>query len=310
MANILVTGGAGFIGSHVTDACIAAGHHVAVLDNLATGLRKNLHPDAVFYEMDLRAPEVTTLFEKERPEYVFHLAAQIDVRRSVEEPLFDAEVNILGSVNLLEQCIKHQTKKFVFASTGGAIYGEPEELPASENCPPRPQCHYATSKLSFEHYIELYHRLYGMAYCILRFPNVYGPRQRPDGEAGVCSILAGLMLEGKQPTLFGHGQPLRDYIYVGDIARACVLAIEKGDNTIINLGSGKGVSVRELFDLFKELLGYEGEPALADLRPGEVPQSYITGDRAAQLLGWRPEMDLREGLRRTAEFVRKDREGR
>jgi UDP-glucose 4-epimerase len=304
MARILVTGGAGFIGSHVVDAYLAAGHEVSVVDNLLSGKRENLNPQARFYEIDVRSDELAGVFEAEKPAYVTHLAAQIDVRRSVADPRFDADINILGGINLLENCVKHQVKKFLFSSTGGAIYGEPETLPASEECPPNPQCHYAASKLSFEHYIRLYHSLYQLRYTILRFPNIYGPRQSPEGEAGVCSILTGLMLEGKQPTLFGHGTPERDYVFVGDIARGALLALDKGDNMIINLGSGKSATVQNLFDILKDLTGYVGEPMLKPLRMGEVQRVFITGDRAAEVLGWRAETTLREGLRQTVEHIR------
>lgn len=305
MAKILVTGGAGFIGSHVVDAYIEAGHQVVVVDSLLTGRRENLNPRAAFHELDIRDKAMGGLFEREQFDVVNHLAAQIDVRRSVNEPLFDADINIGGGIHLLELCRTYGVKRFIFASTGGAIYGEPEELPASENCRPKPECQYATSKLSFEHYVELYHRLYELTYCVLRFPNVYGPRQNPEGEAGVCAILSGLMLQGKAPTLFGHGTPLRDYVYVGDIARANVLALEKGDNRVINLGSGRGTSVMELFEALKGILDFQGEPKLEPLRPGEIQENYITGDLAHELLGWKPAMDLREGLRNTAEHVRK-----
>jgi UDP-glucose 4-epimerase len=304
MAKILVTGGAGFIGSHVTDTYIAAGHDVVVVDNLLSGSRKNVNPKATFYETDIRSEELGLIFAREKPQFVNHLAAQIDVRRSLQEPLFDAEVNILGGLNLLELCVKNKIEKFLFASTGGAIYGEPPALPASEETPPHPKCHYAASKLAFEHYIELYRVLYGLRYTVLRFPNVYGPRQSPEGEAGVCSILAGLMLRGKTPTLYGFGNPLRDYVFVGDIARGGLLALDKGDGEIINLGSGKGTSVRELFDTIAEILGFTAEPKLEPLRPGEIERVYITGDKAARILGWKPEVPLREGLRRIVEHIR------
>jgi len=304
MAKILVTGGAGFIGSHVADAYLAAGHAVAVVDNLVAGSKENVPAGASFHPVDIRSEELGAIFAREKPEYVAHLAAQIDVRRSLTEPLFDAEVNILGSLNVLEQSVAHGVRKFIFSSTGGAIYGDPKELPATEECPPNPKCHYATSKLAFEFYLHLYRTLYELPYAILRFPNVYGPRQSPEGEAGVCSILTGLMLRGQQPTLYGFGTPLRDYVYVGDIARAAVLALDKGDCVTLNLGSGRGTSVRELFDIIRELVGYEGEPVLAALRPGEVEQNYISGERAAAVLGWHPEVDLREGLRRTVAHIR------
>ena len=301
---VLVTGGAGFIGSHVVDAYLAAGHEVLVIDDLSTGCRKNVNSKAKFYELDIQSQEVGSVFEQERPDYVNHLAAQIDVRRSLSEPIFDAKVNILGGINLLEQCVKHKVKKFIFASTGGAIYGQPERLPADEDTPPNPECHYAASKLSFEHYIELYQRLYDLPFTILRFPNVYGPRQSPMGEAGVCSILIGQMLDGISPTLYGFGEPLRDYVFVGDIARATVTALTKGDGEILNLGSGRGSSVLELFDTLKELLEFKGEPVLEPLRSGEIERVYLTGDRAEAVLGWHPEVNLREGLEQTIAHIR------
>ena len=308
---ILVTGGAGFIGSNIVDTYINAGHDVVVVDNLATGFERNLNPKARFYEVDICDASLDDVFAKEKPEAVSHLAAQIDVRRSLQEPTFDARVNILGSINLLECAVKHKVGKFLFASTGGAIYGEPDPsvMPVPETYSPHPLCHYGTSKLAVEHYIELYGALYGLRYTILRFPNVYGPRQNPHGEAGVCAILVGLMLAGKQPILFGHGTPTRDYVYVGDIARGALLALDRADGETINLGSSKGTSVRDIFDVLKTLTGFEGEPDLQPLRPGEVNHIYISGDKAKALLGWTPEVDLHEGLRRTLEHVREHAKG-
>lgn len=304
MSRILVTGGAGFIGSHIVDAYVAAGHEVLVVDNFHAGVRDCLNSGAGFVELDIRKPELENVMREFRPEVVNHLAAQIDVRRSVEDPMFDADVNIIGGLNLLEQCIKVETRKFIFASTGGAIYGEPAKLPADEGTEPNPKCHYAASKLGFEHYIKLYKTLYGMNYTILRYPNVYGPRQRPDGEAGVCSILSGIMLAGKTPTLYGFGEPLRDYVYVGDIARANLLALEHGDAVCVNTGSGRGTSVRELFDTLKDLIGFEGEADLQPLRQGEINRVYITGDRAREVLGWEPQVSLRDGLAKVVEHIR------
>lgn len=304
MSRILVTGGAGFIGSHVVDHYVDAGHEVTVVDDLSSGRREFVNGKASFHALDVRSEELERVFADVRPEYVNHLAAQMDVRRSVTEPLFDADVNVLGGIRLLEMCQKYGVKKLLFSSTGGAIYGEPDRLPASEQTEAAPLCQYGTSKYCFEQYIKLYRRLYDLRYTILRFPNVYGPRQSPHGEAGVCAILIGLMLQGRQPVLYGHGEPLRDYVYVGDIARACVLALEKGDGAIINLGSGIGTSVRQLFDAIAPLTGFTGEPRLEMLRAGEVERIYTTGDRAAQLLGWKPEVSLSEGLERTAAYIR------
>ncbi len=304
MSKILVTGGAGFIGSHVVDAYVDAGHHVTVVDDLSSGCGDFLNPKAKFYELDIRSAQMTEVFEDEKPEVVAHFAAQIDVRRSLQDPLYDADVNVRGSLNLLELCVAHNVKKFIFASTGGAIYGSPEKLPADESTVPLPESQYGTSKLCVEQYIGLYGRLHKLPHTILRFPNVYGPRQSPHGEAGVCSILAGMMLAGETPTLYGHGAPLRDYVYVGDIARACVLALKKGNGATVNLGSAKGASVRELFDIIKGLTGFSGKPVMRDLRAGEVEKIYITGAKAAEVLGWKPEVSLKDGLAKTVEFIK------
>jgi UDP-glucose 4-epimerase len=305
MKKILVTGGAGFIGSHVVDLCLDAGLEVVVVDDLSAGSRENLNPRAAFCEVDIRSDELAEVFAREKPHFVSHHAAQIDVRRSVEEPLFDAQVNILGSVNVLQNCVDHGVEKFLFASTGGAIYGNVDEYPISEAVEPKPVCHYGVSKRSVEHYIFLYHALYGLRYTILRYPNVYGPRQSPHGEAGVCAIFTGLMLEGKPPILYGHGSAVRDYVYVGDIARGTILSLDKGDGETMNLGSRKGTTVRELFDIVKEYTGFEGEPILEPLRPGEVDTNYITGDLAKDVLGWEPKVDIRQGLKNLVEHVRR-----
>lgn len=303
---ILVTGGAGFIGSHVVETYLEAGHEVAIVDDLSTGKRDFVPEGAAFHNMDIRSPELEAVFQHFRPEIVNHLAAQIDVRKSVNDPVYDAEVNILGGLNLLEASVRHGVKKFLFASTGGAIYGEPDTLPASENTEPKPKSHYAASKLAFEHYLGLYGRLYALPFTTLRFPNVYGPRQSPEGEAGVCSILAGMMLEGKTPNLYGYGEPTRDYVYVKDIAQGALLALDMGENEVINLGSGVGVSVRTLFESIARITGFNGEPALKPLRQGEVMHTYITGDKAATILGWQPQMSLDEGLEATVAFVREN----
>jgi UDP-glucose 4-epimerase len=301
---ILVTGGAGFIGSHVTDTFIQKGHTVIVVDDLSSGNPDHVHPEAIFYEMDIRSPQMEEIFIAHAPTIVSHHAAQIDVRKSVDDPMYDADVNIRGSLNLLELCVKHGVKKFLFASTGGAIYGTPESLPATEACIPKPESPYGTSKLCVEQYIMLYNRIHKLNYTILRYPNVYGPRQSPHGEAGVCSILAGLMLAGTSPVLYGQGEPFRDYVHVSDIAHANVLALGKGTGETINLGSGKGVTVKQLFTIIKKLTGFTGKPLLKPLRPGEVKGIYISGKYAADILGWTPAISLEDGLENTVAFIR------
>jgi len=301
---ILVTGGAGFIGSHVADAYAAKGHTVVITDDLSSGNPEFVNKAAAFYDLDVRSRQLEQIFEEHPIDIVNHHASQIDVRKSVDDPMYDADVNIKGALNILDLCIRHKVKKIIFPSTGGAIYGSPKTLPADENCPPQPECPYGTSKLCVEQYIMLYARMYKMGYTILRYPNVYGPRQNPHGEAGVCSILAGAMLAGEAPTLYGQGKAFRDYVYVSDIAAANLLALEKGAGEIINLGSGKGVTVKELYDIIADLTGFTGKPALKPLRPGEVEGIYITGKRAAADLGWKPAVGLKEGLAKTVDYVR------
>ena len=305
---ILVTGGAGFIGSHIVDAYIAKGHTVIVADDLSSGNPDFINEEALFYELDVRSPQMENIFEEHTIDVVNHHASQIDVRKSVEDPLFDADVNIKGAVNLLELCVKYKVKKLIFSSTGGAIYGSPKELPADETCPPRPECPYGTSKLCVEQYIMLYSRLHKLNYTILRYPNVYGPRQSPHGEAGVCAILAGLMLAGETPTLYGQGKAFRDYVYVSDIAAANVLALDKGAGEVLNLGSAQAVTVKELFDIIAELTQFSGKPVLKPLRPGEVEGIYISGKRAAAELGWKPAVSLKQGLAKTVAFVDEQRQ--
>lgn len=304
MSKVIVTGGAGFIGSHVVDILLENQHEVLAIDNLSSGKKQNLNPKANFVEIDICSEQIDTIFRNFRPDFVAHLAAQIDVRKSVTDPIFDAQVNILGGINLLNNSVKYGVKKFVFSSTGGAIYGETDILPVPETYLPQPMSPYGTSKLAFEHYLGLYQRLHGLKYLILRLPNVYGPRQSPEGEAGVCSILIGKMLKGKKPVLYGYGTPQRDYVFVKDIARAFLLGLEKGENETVNLGSARGTTVREIFDIIANAVGYHEEPELAPLRPGEVQTIYITGDKAREILGWQPQTNLTSGLIQTVEFIK------
>lgn len=301
---VLVTGGAGFIGSHVVDLLIDAGHVVAVVDNLSTGVRGYVNPKAAFHEMSIGDKGVAAVFEQEKPDAVCHLAAQINVTESVKDPAFDAMTNIIGTINLLEASVKAGVKRFVFSSTGGAIYGSPERLPADETTAPEPMSPYGTSKLATEEYIKTYSRNHPLAYVILRYSNVFGPRQVPHGECGVCAVLTELMLKGKQPTLYGFGEPVRDYVYVGDVARANLLALERGENTTVNISNGKGTTVNEIFDALDKVIGFNREPLRRPLRAGEVERIICDNGRAKAELGWSPTVGLLEGLQHTIDHMR------
>ncbi len=302
---ILVTGGAGFIASHVVDRYIDLGHEVVVVDNLVTGNRANLNPKARFYEVDIRDPELGKVFEKEKPDVVNHHAAHIDVRKSVEDPSYDAQVNILGSINLLRAAVKNGVKKVIYISTAGAVYGEPESLPIVEGSPINPICPYGISKHTVEHYLFQASKTDGLKYTVLRYPNVYGPRQDPRGEAGVNAIFIGIMLKGKVPTIYGKGHECRDYVYVGDLVNANEATLDRGEGEIYNLGSNTGTTVDQLFDILSGLLDFHQEPKRAPLRTGEVERIYIDGSKAKRDLGWVPKVDLKTGLAMTVDFYKK-----
>ena len=300
---ILVTGGAGFIGSNVADRFVELGHDVAVLDDLSTGRRDNIPEQARFFEMSLddRAA-VDRAIAEFRPDVVDHHAAQIDVRHSVTDPIADATTNILGGIGLLQACVKHGVRKFVYASTGGALYGEGRQLPATEDHPAHPEAPYGISKLSLEHYLYFYRLTHGLDTTVLRYPNVYGPRQNPHGEAGVNAIFIGLMVEGKRPTIFGDGEAVRDYVYVGDVVRANELALAKGSGETVNLGWGRGVSVNDIVRTVNRLLGTSIEAVHAPGRAGEVQRIYLDASRAKSVLGWEPQVPFEEGLKRTLDW--------
>ena len=304
-ARALVTGGAGFIGSHVVDAYVEAGLDVAIVDNFATGSRANLNPAARLYQVDIRdGAEVDRVFAAERPEVVSHQAAQASVRGSMEDPARDASINVLGSLNVLEADRKHDVRKVIYAATGGAAVGEPKYLPVDEDHPVEPLSPYGASKHAVEHYVALYRQTFGLDTTILRYTNIYGPRQDPRGEAGVIAIFAGLMLSGGRPIVNGTGAQERDYVYVGDVARANVLALAKGSGGMFNIGTGVSTSVNDLFDMLAELCGY-GEPRQhGPALSGEVFRIYVTNDRARDELGWEPTVALRDGLRPTVESIR------
>jgi UDP-glucose 4-epimerase len=303
---VLVTGGAGFIGSHVVDTYIANGYQVVVVDDLSTGRLSNLNSAATFYHMDIRSPELEQVFEKERPDYVNHHAAQMDVRRSVADPLFDASVNILGSINLIEQARKFAVKRFIYISSGGAVYGEPEYLPCDEKHPIQPICQYGASKYTVERYLYLYQHIYGLEYVILRYGNVYGPRQNPHGEAGVVAIFTAQMLSGQQLVINGDGEQQRDFVYVKDCAEANLLALTCSRvNTVNNIGSGIGSSVNEIYRTLKAISGSDRDAYYGPAKLGETQRIYLDATQAELNLNWRPTVGLQEGLAITVDYLQK-----
>lgn len=301
---VLVTGGAGFIGSHIVDACVAAGHEVTVIDDLSTGHRENVNAKSRFLPLDIRSEEIDALFRESRFEVVSHQAARGNVRASMEDPWVYADVNVRGGINLLEAARRHGVRKIVYSSTGGCVYGELQYWPADERHPIRPRDPYGASKASFELYLPVYEMNYGLQYTILRYPNVYGPRQDPFGEAGVVSIFTGQMLLGKPTIINGDGEQSRDYVFVGDVVQANVLALEGGDNDVFNLGWGRGTTVNEIFHGLRALTGYAGEEHHGPAKLGEVRRNDLDASKIKSALGWEPRVALEEGLLRTVEFFR------
>ncbi|PLV59228.1 SDR family oxidoreductase [Thermotoga sp. KOL6] len=305
--NVLVTGGAGFIGSHLVDKLIEKGFGVIVVDNLSSGRVENLNKNALFYEQSVEDAEMMErIFFLHKPEYVFHLAAQASVAVSVKEPVKDAETNVIGSLTLLEKSVKYGVKKFIFSSTGGAIYGENvRTFPTPETEVPCPISPYGIAKYSVEMYLDFFAREYGLKYTSLRYANVYGPRQDPHGEAGVVAIFSERMLKGEEVYIFGDGEYVRDYVYVDDVVRANLLAMEKGDNDVFNIGTGRGTTVNQLFRMLKEITGYNKEPVYKPPRKGDVRKSILDWSKAKEKLGWEPTVALEEGLKLTVEYFRK-----
>lgn len=301
---ILVTGGAGFIASHVSDSLLELGHRVAIVDNLATGKRENLPAAATFYEVDVRDQALEDVFRTENPEVVVHHAAHIEVARSVREPAYDASVNILGSLNLLECCRAYGVRKVIYAGTAGALFGEPSYLPVGEDHPIDPLSPYGVSKHTVEHYLFTYRVNHGIDYVVLRYPNVYGPRQDPHGEAGVVAIFSLQMLAGKQPVIFGDGTKTRDYCNVADIAAANVLALNTPVSGVYNLGRGIEVSDLEVFEAVRTAVGSEVVPSFVPVRPGEVQRIALDASKAERELGWSWKIDFIEGVSGAVGFYR------
>lgn len=302
---ILVSGGAGFIGSNVVDAYLAAGHDVVVADDLSTGHAHNLNPRARFARVDIRdRAAVADLMERERPAVLNHHAAQMDVRRSVADPVFDAQVNLVGLLNLLEEGRGRGLRRVIFASSGGTVYGDNDRLPAREGDPTAPLCPYGVTKLGSEHYLHYYARIYDIHWVALRYANVYGPRQDQHGEAGVVAIFAGQLLRGEQPVITGTGTQTRDYVYVGDVARANLLALECEFCGALNVGTGVETEVNQLFALLCQATGVSAEERHGPAKAGEQFRSVLDPSRAQAALGWTAAVPLAEGLQRTVDFVR------
>ncbi|AEH50231.1 SDR family oxidoreductase [Pseudothermotoga thermarum] len=305
MANVLVTGGAGFIGSHLVDVLLQQGHKVVVVDNLSAGKIDNLNRAALFYQQSIQDSEMMErVFQLHKFDYVFHLAAQASVSVSVKEPSTDAQTNILGTIVLLEKSAKYGVKKFIFSSTGGAIYGEDVPIPTPETVEPRPISPYGIAKRSAEMYLEFFKREYNLDYVSLRYGNVYGPRQDPNGEAGVVAIFTARMLKNEDVIIFGDGEYVRDYVYVKDVVQANLLAMKDGVSGVYNIGTGIGTTVNQLFKMLARLTGYQKQPVYAPPRKGDLRKSILDPTKAKNELGWSPQTNLEEGLALTIEYFK------
>jgi len=308
--NILVTGGAGFIGSHVVDKLIEINKIPIVVDNLSSGKIENLDPRALFYQQDITDEKMMEkIFSLHKPRYVFHLAAQISVSRSVREPVFDMDVNIRGTLNLLKLAVENGAEKIIFSSTGGAIYGDDVcKIPTDETEFPKPISPYGIAKYSVENYLRFFSHEFGLKYTVLRYANVYGPKQDPNGEAGVVAIFSKKMLKNDEIKIFGSGECIRDYIYVNDIAEANLKAMKDDNNQIYNVGTSKGTSVNELFAILSEITSYKKDAIYEPPRPGDLEKSILNCEKAKTNLNWNSTVDLKDGLKKTVEFFENELE--
>ncbi|MGH4119470.1 NAD-dependent epimerase/dehydratase family protein [Clostridium sp.] len=301
---VLVTGGAGFIASHIVDGLIELNHHVCIVDNLSAGNEKNINKEATFYKCDITEMDrLKLVFEVERPEVVIHHAAQIDIQTSLKKPAFDAENNIVGTINILECCREYGVRKLIYPSSA-AVYGEPKYLPVDENHPVEPISFYGISKHTPEHYIKIYAQLYGFNYTIFRYANVYGVRQDPKGEGGVVSIFVDKLLNNETPFIFGDGEQTRDFIYVKDIARANILALHKGNNELMNISTNKAITVNELYKVMKDISRSKVDVIHKEERKGDILYSYLDNKRAEEKLGWKVEFSMEDGIKETLKYYK------
>lgn len=298
---ILVTGGAGFIGSHIVDALLEEGNEVVIVDNLSTGYRHNLNPAATFYPISIADRKLKHIFKLEQPDYVIHEAAQTDITRSIHDPIYDARINVLGSLNLLDKCVNFNVKKVVYASSC-AIYGTPRYIPIDEDHPLNAISPYGVTKQTVERYLYAYHNIFNLNYCILRYSNVFGPRQNSSGEAGVVAIFTRQMLSGQQPKIFGDGSKTRNYVYVKDIVRANLLALKSKENGIFNIGTNVETTDQNIFDLLSHICSYSGHAKYVDERRGEIKRMCLNNTRAFRILGWEPTTPLEDGIKSTVSF--------
>ena len=301
---VLVTGGAGFIGSHVVDRLILEGHEAVVVDNLVTGKRRNINRAARFYKMDVQSWRLERVFRNERPNVVMHLAAQMDVRKSVEDPMFDAQVNVLGTLNVLQQAVKHGARKVIFSSSGGAIYGEQETYPAAENHVLKPLSPYGLSKLCGEQYLSYFQRVSGLQAVSLRYANVYGPRQDPEGEAGVVAIFIQKMLNNEQAVINCNGRQTRDFVFVDDVVEANLAVMGQETQGTFNVGTGAETSINDLFRILVQHTGSTCKEVHGPAKKGEQARSVIDSTKLRHEVSWEPKADLSEGLKKTVEYFR------
>jgi UDP-glucose 4-epimerase len=304
---ILVTGGAGFIGSNVADGLIGEGHETVIVDDLSNGREENIPDKSVFYKVDVRGRELEDVFRKEKPDMVIHNAAQLSVRVSVEQPLLDADINIIGGLNLIDICKRYEVKKIIFASSGGTVYGEQQVFPADESHPLAPISPYGVAKLATEHYLYYYYRAFGVGYISLRYANIYGPRQDPHGEAGVVAIFSKKMLAGETPVINGDGLQTRDYVYVGDVVKANLAAVESGFTGPVNIGTGRETDVAALFNVLKDAGGRDIKEKHGPSKAGEQRRSVLDNSLAGKVFGWKPEVSIEEGLRLTYKWFEENR---